>query len=85
MKRKVMWLETHVKPAFQLGTPWKLPETFLVFWEDSGSEDLVSDQGIGNAYVYYRQKMHYYCHALLLPVFSKITDISSRKSQVCGN
>ena len=32
----------HVKPPFQLPMPRKLFETFRLFWEGSGSEDLAA-------------------------------------------
>ena len=40
IKMKDMLLETYVKSAFQPSIPRKVPETFLMVWEDLDSDDL---------------------------------------------
>ena len=36
------WLGTHVQLALRVRSPHNLFETFGMFWEDSGSEDLTT-------------------------------------------
>ena len=50
-----MWLEAHLKPAFQPRMPLELPKTFQMLLEDSGSEDPATYKFTENAYAYYRQ------------------------------
>ena len=58
----------HLKPAFLPRLPVKLSETFRMFWEDSGSEDLAAYKAIVKCVCI--NKIQRYYHALTMPVFS---------------
>ena len=58
--------------------PRKISETFQMFWEDFGGEDLATLQANQKAFAYYKQDTAFY-HILLFQVFSKTPDnISSQ-------
>ena len=80
---KDMWLETHVKPAFQPRLTEKLSEIFRMFWEEILEVNIWQPTGILKTRILIIDKLQLYYQMLLLPAFSKIlSDNSSPKSGI---